>query len=51
MKYSLCEQPVFGAEGFPQRVVFGKFIQPPADVTTTTEEGTERQRKRQVGIL
>lgn len=37
-KDSLCQQPVFTAEGFPQRVVFGQLIQPPADITTTAEK-------------
>lgn len=35
--YVLGQQPVFGAEAFPQRVVFGQLIQPPADVAATVE--------------
>lgn len=35
--YVLGQQPVFGAEAFPQRVVFGQLVQPPADVAATAE--------------
>lgn len=35
--YVLGQQPVFAAEVFPQRVVFGQVVQPAAHVATTVE--------------
>jgi len=30
---------VFAAQGFPQRVVFGEVVEPPADIAATEESG------------
>lgn len=38
--YILGQQPVFGAEAFPQRVVLGQLVQPSADVAATAETHT-----------
>lgn len=35
--YVLGQQPVFAAEAFPQRVVFGQVVEPAAHEATTVE--------------
>lgn len=43
---------MFGAVGFPQRVVFGQLIQPPADKTTAahTTTGAERDEHNEIHL-